>query len=501
LQKYQIPAPHVIPPNGFTVIYETVFTNDATAAVPFALSSGGDEVVLSGFAGGRMSGYRTRVTFGAQFNGVSFGRYVTSDNREEFVALEARTFGVDDPGSVEEFREGTGLTNAGPRVGPVVISEIMYHPPDQGTNDNTVDEFIELRNITTAPVPLYDPGHPENSWHMRDAVDFDFPSGTEISANGYLLVVSFDPIANPSALAAFRSRYNVSSSTPVVGPWSGRLANDSEEIELRRPDEPNVTDGDVPYVLVERVRYFDTAPWPAAADGTGRSLQRIMDNQFGNDPVNWTADSPTPGPQSSNQDSDHDGLPDSWEILYGFDPLNPLDAGLDSDGDGLTNADEYSMGTDPRDAASGIAITSISSAVPGVSVKLVFTAAPNRAYAIQFTASLGASWQTVQTVAAAPNARVVELILPATGSRGFYRLSLVQNAVLRIDGIEASGGQVHLTLNVPANAGCVLQFKSGLSAGAWNPVATYPVATTNRVENYVAPIPGGTSGFYRLQQQ
>ncbi|HKX61025.1 MAG TPA: lamin tail domain-containing protein [Verrucomicrobiae bacterium] len=502
LQKYQIPAPRIIPPNGFTVVYETAFTNDATATVPFALSSGGDEVVLSGFSAGRMTGYRTRVTFGAQFNGVSFGRYITSDNREELVAMESRTFGEDDPGNVEEFRGGMGLTNSGPRIGPVVISEIMYHPPDQGTNDNVVDEFIELRNITTAPVPLFDPAHPENGWRLRDAVDFDFTSGTSIDANSYLLVVGFDPVGNPAALASFRSRFNVSSSTPIVGPWSGRLANDSEEIELRRPDEPNLADGEVPYVLVERVRYFDTLPWPADADGTGRSLQRVSDNQFGNDPINWTAASPTPGPQASNQDTDDDGLPDSWEILHGFDPLNPIDAGLDADGDGLTNAEEFGMGTDPRNAASGVSITSITSVVPGVSVKLVFTAAANKAYAIQFVNTLGSSWQTVQTVAEASTTRLMELVLPATGGRGFYRLSLVPMSALRIDSIETGGGQVQLTLSVPANAASVLQFKSALGSGSWSTVATYPAASTNRIVNYIAPIPAGSaSGFYRMQSQ
>src|SRR4029079_11015318 len=103
-----------------------------------------------------------KVDFGAAANGESFGRYLTSDGRSEFVAMSARTFGVDDPGSVEEFRTATGRTNAYPRVGPAVITEGMYHPPDLGTNDNTRDEFIELRNITTAPVALFDG---TNGWH------------------------------------------------------------------------------------------------------------------------------------------------------------------------------------------------------------------------------------------------------------------------------------------------------------------------------------------------
>jgi hypothetical protein len=51
------------------------------------------------------------------------------------------------------------------------------------------------------------------------------------------------------------------------------------------------------------------------------------------------------------RDSDGDGIPDWWEILYGFDPFDPTDASLDTDGDGKTNRDEYLAGTNPKDPA------------------------------------------------------------------------------------------------------------------------------------------------------
>ena len=46
-------------------------------------------------------------------------------------------------------------------------------------------------------------------------------------------------------------------------------------------------------------------------------------------------------------DSDGDGMPDEWEVLYGLDPNNPGDALIDSDEDGLSNADEFGRGTNP----------------------------------------------------------------------------------------------------------------------------------------------------------
>jgi hypothetical protein len=46
-------------------------------------------------------------------------------------------------------------------------------------------------------------------------------------------------------------------------------------------------------------------------------------------------------------DSDHDGMPDTWEQEYEFDPNNPADASEDGDADGYTNLEEFLNGTDP----------------------------------------------------------------------------------------------------------------------------------------------------------
>lgn len=301
LKRFRIPDGTVIGPGGFKVFYQYQFGPlDGEIDIPplFTLNSArGDAVYLSeADQAGNLTGRSTSVQFGAAANGVSFGRYQTSVG-VDFVALSRRTFGMDNPSSVEEFRSGTGAPNAYPLVGPVVINEIMYHPPNYGTNTPELEEFIELLNITDTPVPLYDPAHPTNTWRLANAVQFSFAPGTVIPPNGVLVVVGFDPVAEPAATAAFRARYGTDA--PLVGPYTGKLNNAGDTIELLRPDTPQTPPhpdaGFIPYILVERITYSDTAPWPVEADGQGASLQRISPSSYGNDPLNWCAKAPTAG--------------------------------------------------------------------------------------------------------------------------------------------------------------------------------------------------------------
>jgi hypothetical protein len=259
----------------------------------FRLSEYGEQVYLfSGDAATNLTGYYHGFDFGAAPNNLSFGRYVTSQGEEHFVLQSAQT---------------PGITNALPRVGPIVISEIMYHPPDLANGvDNDLDEFIELQNITSTNVPLFDSFANEsgyglsaltNTWCLRSAVDYDFPTNLALTANNRLLVVGFDPVANPTQLAAFRTLYNVPTNVWVYGPWKGKLDNSGETVELKCPDKPDVTSTNitVPYVMIDKVAYQDVSPWSTNADGLASSLQRRVPGDYGNDPTNWAGFLPTAG--------------------------------------------------------------------------------------------------------------------------------------------------------------------------------------------------------------
>lgn len=133
----------------------------------------------------------------------------------------------------------------------VVFNEIHYHPRDpQGT------EWIELHNQMAIDVDL-------SHWRLRGGVDYDFPSGTVIPADGYLLIAS-----NPDQ--GVRG---------ALGPWSGQLANDGEELRLRNNSGR----------LMDRVEYGDRGRWPIGPDGSGATLAKTDEDTASGHPANWRA--------------------------------------------------------------------------------------------------------------------------------------------------------------------------------------------------------------------
>ncbi len=297
-QKYRIPDGTSIPANGYLVFYQSNSFGVAPINPPiagltnFALSSRGDEVyVFSADPAGNLTGWTHGYSFGPQANGVTFGRHLITSlgqDRDLFVA---------------QTTPALGAANSGPKVGPIVISEIHYHPPDfrgpHSTTDNDRDEYIELQNTSGAEVALYDEAYPNNTWRLRDAVNFTFPVGAKVPGNGFVLVVSFDP-ADGDTLAAFRQVNGVPEGTPIFGPWNGKLDNSQDSIELVRPDlpvPPGTPDaGLVSHILVDKVNYQDTAPWPTGLpDGLGAALGRVDASAYGDDPANWRLAPRTPG--------------------------------------------------------------------------------------------------------------------------------------------------------------------------------------------------------------
>jgi len=133
----------------------------------------------------------------------------------------------------------------------IVINEIHYDPEPK----TEPVEFIELHNTGSSAVDL-------SGWQFTDGVAFTFPAATSIPAGGYLVITE-----NPTA---FQAKF----SSTALGPWTGSLSNDGENIELKNAQG----------VVEDEVDYGIGFPWPLGSRGTGASMELInpsLDNNIG----------------------------------------------------------------------------------------------------------------------------------------------------------------------------------------------------------------------------
>ncbi len=264
-KKYRIGNGTNIPAGGFIVFTEAQFNPTPGLFPSFALNSHGESLFLfSGDVNTNLTGYSHSFDYGAAANGVSFGRVVISTGEEQWPAMNSLTL---------------GSANSAPRVGPLVINEIMYHPA------LGYDEFVEIYNLSSTNVALYDAARPTNAWKLN-GLGYTFSNSVTLGPGQYLLLVNIDP-------AAFRSNYGIAPAVQVLGPYTGTLQDSGENLRLQRSDAPD-TNG-VPYIVTDAVRYNDKLPWPPGADGDGPSLQRRAPSAYGNEPTNWFASGITPG--------------------------------------------------------------------------------------------------------------------------------------------------------------------------------------------------------------
>lgn len=321
LQKYRITEDTVIPTDGYLVFYEDETfgeaSTDANRLAPFALSENGESVYLYGPGEGLFLDYLEDEAFGPSLTGVSRGRYEKSTNTQNFVPLKTPT-----PGAV----------NSDPRVGPLVISEIMYHPQTNGSS-----EYIELSNISDSNVMLYDELKGEG-WRVTQGLTFDFPLDPPVTvAPGEFIIL----VRN---LSAFDAQFSVPDGTQVFQWTGGGLSNGGERIEISSPGDTD-SDGVRKWIRIDRVNYSDNDLWPEAADGRGMALGRIALDEYGNDVINWKAERPSPGWPGGQ----HGFV--GWANSFG---VNSFDK--DDDGDGLQNGLEYALESNPHERRSFTAI-------------------------------------------------------------------------------------------------------------------------------------------------
>jgi CotH kinase protein/Lamin Tail Domain len=155
-----------------------------------------------------------------------------------------------------------GLPNTQPFDPPIVIHELMYHPPE----GSGAVEFVELHNRSGQRVDV-------GGWRFVDGIDFTLPAGTAIPAGGFLAVAA--------DVNQLRTHHPGLSAANSAGNFSGSLSNSGERIALARPELQTETQGDgslktnVVFVVVDEVTYADGGSWGRWSDGGGSSLELI----------------------------------------------------------------------------------------------------------------------------------------------------------------------------------------------------------------------------------
>jgi len=142
----------------------------------------------------------------------------------------------------------------GPTNAKITMTEIMYNPPELGTDTL---EFIELYNNDVIAWNLKD-------FYFEQGVTFVFPD-ISVNPGAYLLVAK--------NAAAMQHAFGVTALQWTDG-------------SLNNTGEPIVINDNYGY-LVDSVFYGVTPPWDTLANGFGSSLELCNPNSDNTDPLNW----------------------------------------------------------------------------------------------------------------------------------------------------------------------------------------------------------------------
>ena len=139
----------------------------------------------------------------------------------------------------------------------VVISEIMYNPPESNTDSL---EYIELYNTTMNDIDI-------SGWSMTQGVDHVFVN---------TILPSNEPMVIAVNARAFETVFGI-----IAIEWdAGALKNDGETIEL----------SDASGNIISSVTYADSGEWPGATagtDGNGASIELCDLTSDESSPFNW----------------------------------------------------------------------------------------------------------------------------------------------------------------------------------------------------------------------
>jgi uncharacterized repeat protein (TIGR01451 family) len=199
------------------------------------------------------------------------------------------------------------------------------------------------------------------------------------------------------------------------------------------------------------------------------------------------------------KDSDHDGLPDDWELAHGLDPLNPADALIDSDCDGTSNLQEYQAGTDPL-IFDNLRIVSLQPAEPGI-FGLTVHAAIGKTYTVETSTNL-LQWSPLSAFVCETDNQKVSVPWVASLPASFYRLRTTTNApqpfLSLLNGSSLLTGPPRLQIIAPPGYGYSLQTSTNLMQ--WVDLTNFQATSCSTVITDSAAN-GANVRFYRVKTQ
>jgi hypothetical protein len=196
---------------------------------------------------------------------VYLGFAVSSHTTNQTATAAFRDFGNVTTAGVNPPLEREPLGQAS-RATSLVISEIMYHPPNVPLGGRNAElEYVEFFNTRGEPEDI-------GGYRLAGDVDYTFPQGTVIPGGGFLVVAR-----SPSDMAAV---YGLGG---VLGPWNGAatngLSNSGGTVRLRHRTG----------ALFLEVNYGTDGDWPVSADGAGHSLVLARPSYGQGSPLAWSA--------------------------------------------------------------------------------------------------------------------------------------------------------------------------------------------------------------------
>jgi hypothetical protein len=276
--KFVIPSGTVIGPAGFVAFTQPQFG--------FTLNGAGETLYLIKPDGSRVLDV---VQFGAQANGVSYGRW--PDGANDFYAFTTNT---------------PGTNNSSILIGDIVINELMYDP----ISGNDDDQYIELYNKGTNTINLA-------GWQFTAGVTFLFPN-IAIGPNGYLVVAR--------NLTNLFAKYPNLYSGNTVGNYSGKLSHNGELVQLSMPQ--TLYTNTAILVAEDQVTYGTGGRWGEWSGGGGSSLELIDPRSNHRLAANWADSDETQ--KSSWTDIETTGVLDNgqnYDPTIDYAQIGLLDAG------------------------------------------------------------------------------------------------------------------------------------------------------------------------------